>query len=250
METNLVTRIPLSNLTPEDFIPTPEELERAHKWQQILILCAKGIDDLFEQALRVLREFADNPRLMRAAGWDSVEEMFMDPDVKGVMKVAVNSYEQQRRILRLAEIDRRLPSVGVLRVEHLTSITTTSRLPRLEKLVRQDLPPDEMDKQAFEILHGDLPAVEEQEEPILAYDGRYVTLDGKRVIRVTADGPLAARLVSALAHLQVKWRIEAADIVAYDKAGNRKVGGRILVDEEEVRAWAARRLHAREALDK
>ncbi len=145
MVTHLVRREPLSILT-EDFIPTLEEAERAHKLQQILTFCAKGIDELFEQAVRVLREFVDNPRLMRAAGWNSVDEMLLDPDVRGALKIAVTSYEQRRRLLRVAEVDRHVPSVGVLRVEHLTTITTTSRLRRLEKLVKEELPPDERPK--------------------------------------------------------------------------------------------------------
>ena len=251
METKIVTRVPLSNLTPEDFLPTPEEAKRAHELQQILIFCAERINDLFETAVRALREFADNPRLMRAAGWNSVEEMFMDPDVKGVMKVAVGSYEQQRRLLRIADIDRRLPSVGVLRVEHWTSITTTSRLPRLEKLVKQELPPDEMETRALNIIHGDLPEAEAKDEPTIEFDGRYITRNGVRVIRVTtADGILAARLVSLLVHLQIKWRLEGTDIAAYDKDGTRQMGGKLLVDDDEVLEWALRGLHARKALDK
>ncbi len=250
MDQQLVTRIPISDVMPEDFLPTPEEAKRAHELQQILTFCAQGINDLFETAARALREFADHPRLMRAAGWDSIDQMFMDPTVKGVMKVAIGSYEQQRRLLRIAEIDRHLPSIGILRVEHLTSITTTSRLPRLENLVKQELPPEELESRALNIIHGDLPEEEAKDEPTMEFDGRYITCNGVRVIRVTADGTLAARLVSVLAHLQIKWRIEGTEIVAYDKDGARQVGGRLLVDDDEVREWALRRLHARKALDK
>ncbi len=250
MEQQLVMRVPLSNLTPEDFVPTAEEAQRSHELRQILCFCAEAIDDLFEKAVRAVREFANNPRLMRAAGWDSVDEMLLDPDVQGALKISVGSYEQRRRLLRLAEVDRVLPSIEVLRTGRLSSLTVTSRLPRLEKLLKEKIPQEEMESRARAIIHDDVPEVDEDEEPLIEFSGNHILRNGKRVIRVTDGGVRGARLVSVLSHLQINWRMEGAEIVAYDRKGARQVIGKWLVDDDQVRAWGARRLHAGRALNK
>jgi hypothetical protein len=223
--------------TPEEFLPTEEQIARAHELRQLVQTAGEGIDDLFEQGMRALFEFVRDPALRITAGWDSVEEMWEDPDVRKITRVAIGSYEQRRRVTRLMYVDHVLPDLSLFRQARLSGVTQTPKLNALESVAQAaevgKISREEAVARGEEILESEVsPAVKTVGARQYSVLHSKVRFDGRPVVEFT-DTAAGVRLASLLLHLpKINWRIEGRNVVAYIE-DERFIAGHLLISPEE-----------------
>lgn len=185
--------------TPEEFVPTEEEANRAFALQQEFLGNTEKINVLFERQVQILRELHEHPRLCRALGYDSIWQFLQDPEVENAMRVRVGSRSQLYRLVGLAEVDARFPNLQILREPHLSKLTHSGVLSKLQKLGPSE--EEQAELIIAEVRSAPASKLNSMPLPKVETDGHWVLVDGERVLKVRTWSPLAIRAVSKLAHL-------------------------------------------------
>ncbi len=236
------TLVPLPT-PPEDFLLTDEEIQRALALKREFLRNPKKIDALFERQVRILRELHQNPRLCKVLGYEDEWQFLRDPEVAEAMRIKVGSRSQLYRLLGLAEVDTKFPKLHILREPHLTKLTHTTVLRRLEALNSSE------EKEAEEIIEevraSTIEKLNSDPHPEVVIEGNIIKINGVAALRAHQFSPLTIRAISLLLHFSPPPRdeIRGREIVAWHD-GTCEAVLELLTDDEDTIEHIQHRLHA------
>ncbi len=185
-------------VTPEEFLPTDEEIRVAHALQQEFISNQDKLDALLERQAEILVTLYRNPRLLRTLNYETIYEFLNDPEVVAAIPMKVGSRSQFYRMLDLALVHERFPHLHILREPELAKLARPPIISQLRNLG----PGDEARAAAIiaQTRRATLAELNALPLPEVSTKGNVVLIDGVEVLRVMRWSPLAIRAVSKLAH--------------------------------------------------
>jgi hypothetical protein len=219
---------------PEHFVPTDEEIQFAHALQQEFLSNEERLDVLFERQVEILLTLHRNQRLLWTLDYANIEDFLNDPETLRAMRVKVGSRAQLYRLLALAEVHERFPSLQILREPHLTKLTHTSVLRKLKALS-----PTDVEKAADIVAETRLSNIQTLNSlplPELGIKGNIVLIDGEEVLRISKWSRLTIRAVSKLAHFAPGPNFEIRDgkVLGWHNDQIETIGELLTTDKQQL----------------
>lgn len=224
--------------------------------QEIALSMERYVENIQEnlvQFARCITLLLENENLMRAAGWNTKEEMYADPMIRQGLSYAM-SIESEWQIYRLEnmlKIDAALPDANILETPSWTTITQTDKMGELKDLVKNDeLSYDEKVVAAREIVtRPKSNSVEESHVIEFNPTTRLVIVDGVPAIQFTTmDTNKQFRVVSRLIHDTDKLTVSRDNqLMSFGENGTEQVGD-VVTKDEDMQLWIMKRLRARRSI--